>query len=82
MAKILFTNGKIKDLDYMALTLDLMHNIVGGYIEMIPLPEDEFIICNEDGTRLGLPINKKASDLYKKDIIVGDVIIAKKNEIC
>jgi len=81
MAKILYTNGEIKNVENNELTIEFMQKVVGGYIEIVPVSNGEYIICNEDGKLTGLPINQKASNIYQIGIIAGDVIFAKKNEI-
>jgi len=49
---------------------------VGGYIETVPVPEDESLILlvNEDGLSLHLPPNSQASALARR-AIVGDVVL-------
>lgn len=38
-------------------TLEAMQSIVGGYIEVVGLSEENVIVCNEEGRILGLPAN-------------------------
>ena len=42
------------------ITLKEMQDIVGGYIELLPIGNEEFMVINEEGLRLKLPINKLA----------------------
>ncbi len=45
--------------------LDELHDIVGGWLEMIPLHDGSgrILVLNEDGKGQGLPVNQRASDL-------------------
>lgn len=63
------------------LSLDKLHDLVGGYIEIVrasriaPL----VMIINEEGRRLNLPLNKNAtawqSAIHGCQQIVGDVVV-------
>lgn len=65
------------------ITLKEMQGIVGGYIELLPIGNEEFMVINEEGLLLNLPINKLAKEyLLNKSPrlgefynIVGDVFI-------
>lgn len=68
------------------ISLKEMQEIVGGYIEIVPLNNDKLFVCNEEGKIKGLPYNSKASEYFEKhtghyDKIAGDVIIADTWEI-
>jgi hypothetical protein len=88
MAAILRANGTRDPLDTRTagLTLDAMHAIVGGFVEFVWIggtdTAREVLIVNEDGLRLGLPVNPAATFLYRgiparhEGVIVGDVILA------
>jgi hypothetical protein len=58
-------------------TLEAFQDIVGGYIEVVPLPGNIRMIVNEEGKLLSLPKNKAATELYRKisDYIAGTAII-------
>lgn len=58
-------------------TLEAFQDIVGGYIEVVPLYGNIRMIVNEEGKLLSLPKNKAATELYHKisDYIVGTAII-------
>jgi len=61
-----------------------MQEAVGGYIEVIPTKNGQFMIFNEEGKWDNLPRNEKANEmvnLFAGDYIVGDVIIAEAGEI-
>ena len=55
--------------------LDVMQQLVGGYIETVPLGEDIVIICNEEGKIKGLPANFYVEAI--DDIIVGNAFFCK-----
>lgn len=44
-------------------SLDELHAIVDGYIEVIPARDGRLIVLNEDGKRLRLPRNEQATQL-------------------
>jgi len=54
-------------------SLHELQAVVGGYIELIPGSGGR-AYCNEDGKRLKLPINERASAQFMQHL-VGDVII-------
>lgn len=60
-----------------------MQEEVGGYIEFVPtttFPDDIYMICNENGKLLGLPVNHFASANYRSvdDLVVGNVMFVKR----
>ena len=62
------------------LTLATMQKLVGGYIEMVHLGGNEWLVVNETGLLDGLPLNVTATALYQgiprrhQGVIVGDAI--------
>ena len=56
--------------------LSVIQKIVNGYFEIINLPDNLSMYVNEQGILMGLPINKKASEIagFK---IYGKVLIVK-----
>lgn len=56
-------------------SLENMQDIVGGYIETVPLEEfpNLVVVCNEEGKILGLEANFE----NYSDIIVGTVLVCK-----
>ena len=68
------------------LTLEKMQDIVGGYIQIVPLNNKQVFVCNEEGKMLDLPFNKEATRIWitscgMTDIIVGNIILAQNKEI-
>lgn len=80
MAQLLKTDGTIvKDIDIT--TLKKQQDFVGGYIEYVYLENhNSIMIVNEEGLLQNLPFNAEASIIANR-AIVGNVILAKRNEI-
>lgn len=61
--------------------------LVGGYIEMLPLPSGGWLVLNEDGKHKDLPRNGRATVLghscgiADNDFVVGDVLVCSSKEI-
>jgi hypothetical protein len=85
MARLIRTDGTIETLDVPAtgLSLATLQQLVGGYIEMVSLTGHSsprnVLVVNEDGHRLGLPLNPIATLLYQLGgspyVVVGDVVV-------
>ena len=70
-------------------TLEQAQKIVGGYVEGITFPNNDYLIVNEEGKLNGLPLNVKATELWRKtftkensvfgydDFVVGNAILIK-----
>lgn len=71
-------NGK----DYK---LKELQSIVGGYIEVVQLNNDDIMVVNEEGLINGMAFNFYATYLAKKanpcHYIVGDVLVCKSKEV-
>lgn len=86
MAQIIKTNGEVVEVEpkngtdfvYAELT-----KIVGGYIEIVSVPDGRLMVVNEEGKIQGLAFNKAATDLYNvpTDFIVGDVLVCAPEQI-
>lgn len=76
-AKIIKANGLIRDITPAGdtFTLEELQEIVGGYIELAWLPHGMVLVVNEEGKLKNLPVNVVATELYKADVIVGDVLL-------
>jgi len=85
MARIIKATGAIVEVspkNGRDFQLDELNKIVGGYIEIVPTTTGEVMVVNEDGHRLGLPLNKLASSFYRSPYpIVGDVLICGREQI-
>ena len=74
-------------------TLKAAQDFVGGYVEGITFPNGDYLIINEEGKLMGLPLNEKASKLWKEtfdndnyvtgrdDFVVGPAILIKKQAL-
>lgn len=56
------------------LSLYDMQQMVGGLIELVYLPNENFIVVNGDAPSLGLPTNKAASNIASR-VLVGTAIL-------
>lgn len=88
MAKIYKTTGEVIEVEPKNgkdFKLEELKEIVHGYIELVNYSPTQYMVVNEEGHPLGLPLNLSATILYNKDIIkddiVGDVLICNKFQI-
>lgn len=56
-------------------TLEDMQEVVGGYIEEVPLDEDAILVCNEEGKLDNLKANRRVGN----DVIAGTFFIARED---
>ena len=66
---------------------------VGGYVEGITFPNGDYLIVNEEGKLMGLPVNEEATKLWRdtfdndnfitgrKDWVAGPAILIKKKAL-
>ena len=66
---------------------------VGGYVEGITFPNGDYLIINEEGKLMQLPLNEEATKLWKatfdndnyitgrNDFVVGPAILIKKDAL-
>lgn len=89
MAQIIKVTGDTKQVEPQNGTdfkLKELQEIVGGYIGIAYLSDDEIMVFNEDGKLEGLQLNPKATERYNADVyafdhIVGDVLICKTSQV-
>ena len=74
-------------------TLKEAQAFVGGYVEGISMPNGDYLIINEEGKLIGLPLNEEASKLWKDtfdnpnfitgrdDFVVGNAILIKRDAL-
>ena len=74
-------------------TLKSAQEFVGGYVEGISFPNGDYLIINEEGKLIGLPINEQATKLWKDtfdnddyitgrdDWVAGNAILIKKSAL-
>lgn len=60
--------------DGKKFSLEELQAVVGGYIEIVTLPDGALLICHEDGRLRQLPVNKPASLLVGQPIL-GNVAV-------
>jgi len=68
--------------DDMDDQVDKMREVVGGHLELLPCPiEGVLIWANEEGKRLSLPTNLRATVLagLANDMVVGNVVVTGAN---
>ena len=74
-------------------TLKAAQDFVGGYVEGITFPNGDYLIINEEGKLMGLPLNPEATALWRAtftkdkyafgydDFVVGPAILIKKQAL-
>jgi hypothetical protein len=80
--RVLYVDGReefIEPKNGTDFSLEELNNIVGGYIEILPLGDDRIMVVNEEGKLNRLPVNMKATYIVNgigyKDTIVGNVLV-------
>lgn len=89
MAQIIKSNGETKTVEPKNGTdfeLSELQAIVGGYIQVAYLRDDEIMVMDEEGKLKEKDLNLQASLRYRRDVnpydsIVGDVLICKTNQV-
>lgn len=66
--------------DNIENNLEVMQDIVGGYIEVVPISDKHRLIVNEEGKLGAYMVNVNATNLYRlctntDDIIFGDAFV-------
>ena len=61
-------------------TLEAMQEIVGGYIETVPINENIVLVCNEEGKLKNLPKNRDL--VWKLGEVDGKQLIVHRDTIC
>jgi hypothetical protein len=70
-----------------SFSLKELQTIVGGYIEAVRLADGRYLILNEDGKRMSLPVNDTATRALHAaggmphDRVVGDCLIVSLKEM-
>jgi hypothetical protein len=79
MATLIKADGNVVE-DYDVSSLEKLQKAVGGYIQIVTIDNQTCLVVNEEGLLMELPVNNWASS-YSGQLIVGDVILMKRNEI-
>lgn len=83
-AYLIKSNGIISEVkpEKKKFSLDELHALVDGDIQLIRLDDRSFMVCNENGINDNLPVNQKATDRlpanYLSNLFMGirgDVVI-------
>lgn len=66
-------------LDLSSNEYDQLSTSVGGLIQVVPLRDDLYIVVNEEGKLVGLPINLVGTHMWNRsygetDVMIGDVV--------
>jgi hypothetical protein len=83
MATIYRTNGESETVNPKGKYFPLkeLQKIVGGYIQLVQLTDKTILVLNEEGKLENLPLNVRATEIFRKnfplsdDTIVGDALI-------
>jgi hypothetical protein len=90
MALLLKAAGGVEDIcpaNGRTFLLSELQAFVGGYIETVRTVGGLWLVINEDGKRLALPPNERATGIVLvsggvlKDVVVGDVVLANSVEM-
>ena len=60
-------------------SLENLQELVGGYIEYVPLDSKRTLVVNEEGLLMNLPINNLATIMAKRHIVGNVVVIDNKD---
>lgn len=66
-----------------AKEIEQLQSIVGGWIQLIHVPYEGKVrtaFVNEEGKMHGLPYNARATEMYRRDVLVGSLIICTQGE--
>lgn len=82
MVRLIRTNGIVEEVAPKSgsnFSLKELQEYVGGYIEIVQIPEDNSLIAiaNEEGLLKRLPYNSAANIMFGLEL-VGDIIICPK----
>lgn len=89
MAKVITTAGsisKVEPKNGKFFELEELQKVVGGYIEIINLGNDQIMVVNEEGKLEDLPYNFIATQMCQRsirafDYIAGDALVCLSNQI-
>lgn len=89
MAKIYKADGSIVGVEPKNGTdfkWEELHDIVGGYIEIIQLDSNQIMVVNEEGKLYNLDYNSNATEVMRdnlltNDYIVGDALLCNSSQV-
>lgn len=77
MVKLLQTDGIVQEVQPKngeTFSLKELQEFVGGYIELVTLPDDLVLVVNEEGLLHNLPYNGLAKLMFQRDL-VGNILV-------
>ena len=63
-------------------TLKEAQDFVGGYVEGITFPNGDYLIVNEEGKLMGLPLNPEATALWRMTFTKQNYVISYDDWVC
>ena len=63
-------------------TLESAQEFVGGYVEGITFPNGDYLIVNEEGKLMGLPLNPEATALWRMTFTKQNYVIGYDDWVC
>lgn len=69
------TSQAVQPQDGQKFGLAELQQMVGGYIEVVPLSEGQLMVLNEEGKLRGLAVNREATVVALPFLGVGDFIV-------
>jgi hypothetical protein len=96
MAKLYTVDGIVIDVlpkNRKSFSLEEMKMIVGGVVQIVPMPDGDSIVVNDEGKLIGLKINEEATKFWRDqypikeypanndELIVGNCLIATNEEL-
>ena len=63
-------------------TLKEAQDFVGGYVEGITFPNGDYLIVNEEGKLMGLPLNPEATALWRTTFTKQNYVIGYDDWVC
>tara|TARA_R110002073_G_scaffold223467_1_gene383689 strand:- start:176 stop:478 length:303 start_codon:yes stop_codon:yes gene_type:complete len=63
-------------------TLKEAQDFVGGYVEGITFPNGDYLIVNEEGKLMGLPLNPEATALWRMTFTKQNYVIGYDDWVC
>ena len=84
MAKVIKSSGEeidVRPKNGEFFELEEMQKFVGGWVEILPISGNRYMVVNEEGRLLELPLNQKATDIFRLEPIVGNVLVCGIDEI-
>ncbi len=80
------SSSSIRPANGTNFTLKEAQELVGGLIEVFPLGDGRFMVCNEEGKLERLPVNVEATIIFRRtygpgDTVVGDALVCRSDEL-